>query len=80
MLNLFYRGHLIHKDIPSICYTVFGCRPGRAEVGSRSTALAAMRLVDGRLSRQASERARALWLKKGQAAETREAPAQAAFG
>ena len=44
MMNLFYRGYQIHEDIPSICYTVLGCRPERAEVGSRSTALEAMRL------------------------------------
>ena len=64
MKNLFYRGYLIHEDIPSICYTVFGYRPERTEVGSRSTALEAMRLVDGQASRRALTQARAGWLEK----------------
>ena len=46
MMNLYYRGYVIHQDIRSICYTIFDCRPHRTEMASRGTALEAMRWVD----------------------------------
>ena len=51
-MNLFYRGYVIHEDIRSICYTIFGCRPHRIELGSSLTAKKAMRWVDRHVSRQ----------------------------
>ena len=56
MMNLFYRGYVIHEDIPSICYTVYGAKPRRAEMGSSGTVLEAMRWVDRDLARWATER------------------------
>ena len=46
MLNLFYRGYVIHEDIRSICYTVYGAKPDRAEMRSRGTVMEAMKWVD----------------------------------
>ena len=54
MMNLFYRGYVIHEDIRSICYTVYGAKPRRAEMGSSGTALEAMRWVDRDLARWAT--------------------------
>ena len=54
MMNLFYRGYVIHEDIRSICYTIYGAKPQRAEMGSSGTALEAMRWVDRDLARLAS--------------------------
>ena len=51
MINLYYRGYVIHQDIPSICYTIFGRRPHRMELGSRWTAREGMRWVDQHLAR-----------------------------
>ncbi len=45
-MNTYYRGYVIHEDIRSICYTIYGRRPHRVELAARSTALAAMRWVD----------------------------------
>lgn len=56
MMNLFYRGYVIHEDIRSICYTIFGAKPHRAEIGSRSTTLEAMRWVDRDLAQLATVR------------------------
>jgi len=54
MLNLFYRGYVIREDIRSICYTIYGTKPHRAELRSRSTALEAMKWVDRDLARMAT--------------------------
>ncbi len=51
MMNLFYRDYVIHEDIRFICYTIYGAKPHRAELGSRSTTLEAMRWVDRDLAR-----------------------------
>ena len=56
MMNLFYRGYVIHEDIRSICYTVYGAKPHRVELGSRGTTLEAMRWVDRDLARLATVR------------------------
>ena len=53
MMNLFYRGYVIHEDIRSICYTIYGAKPLRAEIGSRGTTLEAMRWVDRDLAQLA---------------------------
>ena len=52
MMNLYYRGYVIHEEIRSICYTVFGSRPNRIELGSSGTALEAMRRVDRHLAQR----------------------------
>ena len=54
MMNLFYRGYVIHEDIRSICYTIYGAKPHRAEIGSRGTTLEAMRWVDRDLAQFAT--------------------------
>ena len=78
MMNLFYRGYVIHEDIPSICYTIYGAKPHRAELGSRSTALKAMRSVDRDLARLATVR----WVRRDAARRNRSnsfSPAQPAL-
>jgi hypothetical protein len=45
-MNLFYRGYVIHQDIPSICYTIFSRRPERVELAACGTSREAMRWVD----------------------------------
>ena len=55
MMNLYYRGYLIHEDIRAICYTILGRRPGRIEVGSSGTAMEAMRWVDRDTARLRSQ-------------------------
>ncbi len=56
MMNLYYRGYVIHEDIRSICYTIYGCRPHRIEMGSSGTAKESMRLVDRDIARRATAR------------------------
>ncbi|HIM36786.1 MAG TPA: hypothetical protein EYM38_02010 [Dehalococcoidia bacterium] len=56
MLNLFYRGYVIHEDIRSICYTVYGAKPDRAEMRSRGTVMEAMKWVDRDLAQVATLR------------------------
>ena len=45
-MNLFYRGYVIHQDIPSICYTIFSRRPQRVELAACGTSREAMQWVD----------------------------------
>ncbi|MCI0895949.1 MAG: hypothetical protein J4N84_13720 [Chloroflexi bacterium] len=45
-MNIFYRGHVIHEEIRSICCTVFGRRPVRRELASCDSTMAAMQWVD----------------------------------
>lgn len=52
MMNLYYRGYVIHEEIRTICYIVFGRRPHRLELASSGTAKEAMRWVDGRVARK----------------------------
>ncbi len=49
-MNIFYRGHLIHEDIPAICYTVYGRRPRRTEIAACGTSAEAMQWVDREVS------------------------------
>ncbi|MFQ6026777.1 MAG: hypothetical protein ACE5Q6_04595 [Dehalococcoidia bacterium] len=50
--NIFYRGYVIHEDIPTICYTVFDCRPERIELTSVTSAMEAMQWIDWRIELQ----------------------------
>jgi hypothetical protein len=54
MMNLYYRGYVIHEEIRSICYIVFGRRPHRLELASNGTAKEAMRWVDRRVAKRAA--------------------------
>ena len=58
MMNLYYQGYVIHEDIRSICYTIFGGRPHRIELGTSGTAMEAMRWIDRHLARQVAS----LWI------------------
>lgn len=49
-MNIYYRGYVIHQDIPNIYYTVFGRRPLRMELSACATSLEAMQWVDRRVS------------------------------
>ncbi len=53
-MNIFYRGYVIHEDIRSICYTIYGRRPGRRELYTRGTATEAMQGIDREVSLQPS--------------------------
>ena len=54
MMNLYYRRHLIHEDIRSICYTIFGSRPQRSELSHSSSLMEAMHWVDQQVAGQAA--------------------------
>ena len=54
MTNLYYRGYVIHEEIRSICYTVFGRLPHRLELANSGTTREAMRWVDGRVAKKAA--------------------------
>ena len=45
-MNIFYRGYLIHEDIRTICYSIYGRRPDRRELDAKGTAMEAMHWVD----------------------------------
>ena len=60
MMNLYYRGYVIHEEIRTICYTVFGRRPHRIELASSRTAKEAMLWVDGRVARKTA----AQWIER----------------
>ena len=51
--NLYYRGYLIHEDIRSLHYTIYGTRPERQELTGAATSRQAMEWIDGRVARQA---------------------------
>jgi len=50
--NIYYRGYVIHEDIPAICYTVYDCRLDRVELTSATTAMEAMQWIDWRITLQ----------------------------
>jgi hypothetical protein len=54
MLNLYYRCHVIHEDIPSLCYTIIGRRPERSELCRSSSLMDAMHWVDRQVASQAA--------------------------
>lgn len=45
-MNLYYRGYVIHEDIKSLYYTIYGIRPDRQEVATAGTSRQAMEWVD----------------------------------
>ena len=53
-MNIFYRGYVIHEDIRAICYTIYGQRPDRRELGAQGTYTEAMQWVDRELASEAS--------------------------
>lgn len=48
--RIYYRGHLIEATVPAICYTIYGTRPLRAEIGCVGSSGKAMQWIDGRLA------------------------------
>ncbi len=49
-MNIYYRGYIIHEDVPAICYTIYDRRPDRVELATAGTSRAAMQWVDSRIS------------------------------
>ena len=49
-MNIYYRGYLIHEDIRSIYYTVYGVRPDRAELTGAGTSREAMEWIDRQIA------------------------------
>ena len=49
-MNIFYRGYVIHEDVPKICYTIYDRRPDRVELATTGTSREAMKWVDSRIS------------------------------
>ena len=49
-MNIYYRGYVIHEDVPSICYTIYDRRPDRVELATAGTSREAMKWVDSRIS------------------------------
>ena len=45
-MNIYYRGYVIHEEIRSISYSVYGRRPERAELTTKSTSREAMKWID----------------------------------
>lgn len=48
--TIFYRGYVIHADVPNICYTIFDRRPSRSELATVGTSRQAMKWVDSRIA------------------------------
>ena len=51
-MNIYYRGHVIHEDIRSICYTIYGTRPHRIELAIATTSAEAMQWIDQQVARR----------------------------
>ena len=51
-MNIYYRGYVIHEDIRSLYYTIYGMRPDRQEIASTGTSRQAMEWVDRRITEQ----------------------------
>ena len=49
-MNIYYRGYVIHEDVPSICYTIYDRRPARVELATVGTSREAMKWVDSRIA------------------------------
>ena len=49
--RIYYRGHVIEATVPAICYTIFGTRPWRAEIGCAGSSGRAMQWIDGQVAR-----------------------------
>ena len=50
-MNIYYRCYVIHEEIRSISYSVYGRRPERAELTSKSTSSEAMKWIDRNVRR-----------------------------
>lgn len=50
--DIYYRGYQIHRDIRSICYTVYGPRPLRQELAVVGRSQEAMRWIDRRIKEE----------------------------
>lgn len=48
--NIFYRGYVIHEDVPTICYTIYDRRPDRTELATVGRSREAIKWVDSRLA------------------------------
>ena len=46
MMNLFYRGYVIHEDVHAMCYTIFDRRPDRLELVIAGDSGEAMTWID----------------------------------
>ena len=51
IMKIYYRGYVIHEEIRSISYSVYGERPKRAELTAKSTSREAMEWIDGNMRR-----------------------------
>jgi hypothetical protein len=50
-MKIYYRGYVIHEEIRSISYSVYGRRPERNELIAKSTSREAMEWIDGNVRR-----------------------------
>ena len=50
-MKIYYRGYVIHEEIRSISYSVYGRWPNRSELTARSTSREAMEWIDGDVRR-----------------------------
>lgn len=48
--NIYYRGYVIHEDVPKVCYTIYDRRPDRVELATAGTSREAMKWVDARIA------------------------------
>ena len=53
--NIFYRGYVIHEDIRSVFYTIYGPRPNRRELSQIGTFRQAMEWIDREINAQEPE-------------------------
>ena len=51
LMKIYYRGYVIHEEIRSISYSVYGRRPKRAELTAKSTSREAMEWIDSNVRR-----------------------------
>ena len=51
-MNIYYRGYVIHEDIRSVYYTIYGMRPDRQELANSGTSRQAMEWIDRRIAEQ----------------------------
>ena len=50
-MKIYYRGYVIHEEIRSISYSVYGLRPERTELTAKSSSREAMQWIDGNVRR-----------------------------
>ncbi|MCY4366497.1 MAG: hypothetical protein OXE17_09780 [Chloroflexi bacterium] len=49
-MNIYYRGYVVHEDVPKVCYTIYDRRPDRVELATVGTSREAMKWVDCRIA------------------------------